>query len=694
MSTRFKIGPTTFLSTVALWEALQRGGAPVDPAPLNTVRPFISGTLTAGNELTCNPGVWYGNPHPTFTYQWQQWNGTGWDDIVGATGQSYTTSVEDDYQCLVTGTNVHGSTVVASDTVGVVPALTAPRFSTNPTISGNTTTGSTLTLNPGTWTGNPNPIAAYQWQKFNSGSGLWENLSGQTGTTYVAAADGEYRAQVTLTNSQGSTSAVSASIVIGTSVAPSNMATPLISGNAYSGSTLYGIKGVWADADTFTYQWQTQNTSTQVWSDVSGATSLTYTTVSAAPHRLVVRATNAVSTVEAISNTLTTSAIPSGTTVVTHYNTSFTSQDSWVIPADCTISGGAFNFKNNTTNVTASRDISSLNLPAGTYTIEHSILAGDGASTRGNVTVRLNSSTYPGTTRTDMLGTFTDTITIPVAVTGLEIRVTRQSNLMDIKVGHLTLRSETVTQTNQAPSLDYPPQLRGTPETNNVLETTRGVWFSNPEVTYAIQWQKFNATTQVWENITGATSASYTPVNPGDYRSSVTVTNAHGSSTSNSSTITVTGTGQGETPPPPPPPPPANTYTKFMIEVMQTAGAPTVSIASLTFRSAANGPAIVPTAFSASTEALPAANAFDSDSTTWWNSQIGDTLMWIQQTNPEAVPLGSVTIRYPDIEPGYTAEAPRDFLVRGFNGVNWVILMQIDGISFTPGQERTWIYEN
>ncbi len=61
-------------------------------APVNTVLPAISGTTTAGQQLSTTDGTWTGSPTPTFTYQWRQCDNAGANctDIGGATNSTYT----------------------------------------------------------------------------------------------------------------------------------------------------------------------------------------------------------------------------------------------------------------------------------------------------------------------------------------------------------------------------------------------------------------------------------------------------------------------------------------------------------------------------------------------------------------------------------------------------------------------------
>ena len=92
-------------------------------APTNTVLPAISGTVQDGETLTAFEGVWTGSP--TFTYQWQQ-DDTGWENISGATGKTYTpvtANVGNALRVIVTGTNsVDSASATSAATVVVAGA--------------------------------------------------------------------------------------------------------------------------------------------------------------------------------------------------------------------------------------------------------------------------------------------------------------------------------------------------------------------------------------------------------------------------------------------------------------------------------------------------------------------------------------------------------------------------------------------
>ena len=79
-------------------------------APVNQVAPAISGVAQVGEILTAWPGSW--SPTGTLAYQWQVDDG-GWENIAGATGQTYTPVVGQigkPLRVIVTATNNTGST--------------------------------------------------------------------------------------------------------------------------------------------------------------------------------------------------------------------------------------------------------------------------------------------------------------------------------------------------------------------------------------------------------------------------------------------------------------------------------------------------------------------------------------------------------------------------------------------------------
>lgn len=178
-------------------------------APVNLTAPVVSGGTSLGSVLTTTNGTWSGTLPFTYTYQWQR-NGL---PISGATSSTYTIVVADSaaaITCVVTATNLKGSASATSNTI-TAQTFSAPVNTIAPVVSGSGVVGQTLTTTNGTWTGNPTPTYAYQWQSNGS------PISGATSSTYVlvsADAGTNVRCVVTATNAIGATSANSNAIAV------------------------------------------------------------------------------------------------------------------------------------------------------------------------------------------------------------------------------------------------------------------------------------------------------------------------------------------------------------------------------------------------------------------------------------------------------------------------------------------------
>jgi hypothetical protein len=106
---------------------------PATGAPVNTVRPSITGSAIVGSTLTAENGTWTNTP-TSFTYQWLQCDRFGGScvTIVGATGRTYNvrfTDVAGTLRVDVTGKNASGSTTrrsAQSDVVETIAPVVTP----------------------------------------------------------------------------------------------------------------------------------------------------------------------------------------------------------------------------------------------------------------------------------------------------------------------------------------------------------------------------------------------------------------------------------------------------------------------------------------------------------------------------------------------------------------------------------------
>jgi len=177
----------------------------------------------------------------------------------------------------------------------------APANTVAPVISGSTSLGSVLTTTNGTWTSLTTLTYTYQWYR---GATLITSATNQTYTLVVADSAASITCKVTATNILGSNVATSNAITAQTFSAPVNTVAPAITGTAQEGQTLTCSTGTWTGnpTPTYTYQWKRNG------SNIGSATNSTYVLVTADVGQSIkctVTATNAISSVNADSNTVT-----------------------------------------------------------------------------------------------------------------------------------------------------------------------------------------------------------------------------------------------------------------------------------------------------------------------------------------------------------------------------------------------------
>jgi hypothetical protein len=263
---------------------LRRGviGGGGGPGPTNTVPPVISGTAERGETLTSTTGTWTGTGTITFAYQWTR-NGA---DISGATSSTYTLVADDDNAdmvCKITATDDEGSRVKKSNILG--PVLGIPTALVDPVASGTPEVDEVLSVTDGTWQGLQPITITYQWRRDTV------DISGATSNTYTlvsADLNALVDCMVTATNSIRSTSVDSNDLgpIEAAPVVPSVpviSGVPTIAGTAKVGETLTATaaSATGEPTPTTSWQWERSDNGTSGWASISGATSSTYTAVSA-----------------------------------------------------------------------------------------------------------------------------------------------------------------------------------------------------------------------------------------------------------------------------------------------------------------------------------------------------------------------------------------------------------------------------
>ena len=209
--------------------------------------PVISGTPVAGNALTVNPGVW--DPGVRLIYQWSR-NGVllGLSEFwnLYLTAADYGVS----YSLWVRGIKDGFMSVTKSSEPIVVDRAPRPlTYTPIPVISGETSTGSTLSANPGVW--DSGVTLSYQW--FRNGVAI----SGSTGPNYLLTeSDQGISLTVKVTGAKaGSISATQTSLPTYTYSNLILTPVPVISGIPSTGNYLIVDPGVWDPGVTLTYEW-------------------------------------------------------------------------------------------------------------------------------------------------------------------------------------------------------------------------------------------------------------------------------------------------------------------------------------------------------------------------------------------------------------------------------------------------------
>ncbi len=470
----------------------------------------------------------------------------------------------EDYLINITAAPACSGTPTGGTATAATTAFTCSG-STTVTLSGYTNNVSGITL---------------QWQESPNGSSGWANVStGSGGTTAIyttptLASTTYYRCVVTCTNGGGTANSSNASVTINANVPGTASASvnPVCVGE----TSVLSLTG--ATIANSTYQWQISSNNI-AWSDISGATSSTYTATvpGAMYYRCNVTCTASASTLPSASVLITVTGAPTYATLP--YYESFegpwasvcntrevpstnwsaapkTGNNSWRRNDDgaaaswSTVTGGVYSPTFSAGSYSArfhSRYASSglqgsLLLFADCSAPGNKSLIFDYINTSGSETFDVLQSTDGGTTFPTTLGTYstasawttkTIIVTSTSATTVFKFRATSDYGSSDIGMDNLMVL----------------PACSGTPAPGNSLASTNSICLGdsvtltlsntliNPGITF--QWQS-SPDNGTYTNINGATSSTYTLVPSVSvyYRCFVTCTQS--GLTSNSTPVQVT----------------------------------------------------------------------------------------------------------------------------------------------------------
>jgi large repetitive protein len=217
----------------------------------------------------------------TTSYQWQESpNGSTWVDITGATSATYTpTSAASGttyYHVVITSAGTGCDALISnSSTVVITPDLS---ISAQPQDITECVGGSTpLNVTVGGATG----TIAYQWQESPNGT-AWSDISGATSAAYTpdaATAGTKYYRVVVSAGGNGCDAVTSGSATVIITPEVSITAQPVAVTECIGGTNPLSVT-VTGATGAITYQWQSSPDGT-AWTDVTGATAANYTPSSA-----------------------------------------------------------------------------------------------------------------------------------------------------------------------------------------------------------------------------------------------------------------------------------------------------------------------------------------------------------------------------------------------------------------------------
>jgi hypothetical protein len=289
-STSFTITPN-ILQTGYQFRALftnSNGSAYTSAATLTVTSGTTSGTAPAVTQNPTSQSVAVGatatftaaaSGSPTPAIQWQVL-GAGsntWNNLPGATSTTFAivpNALQTGYQFRAMFTNSAGTVYSTAATLTLTTGTTtgtAPAVTKNP-VAQTITAGQSATFVAAA-SGSPTPTV--QWQVLGAGTNTWNNLPGANAASFTFTPNvlqTGYQFRALFANSAGSVTTSAATLTVNT--APVLQSNP-VNQSVTAGSSVSFSASVIA-TPAATVQWQLSTDGGSTWSNISGATSTTY----------------------------------------------------------------------------------------------------------------------------------------------------------------------------------------------------------------------------------------------------------------------------------------------------------------------------------------------------------------------------------------------------------------------------------
>jgi hypothetical protein len=552
----------------------------VETKPAVTTQPSPT-TVTAGSLATFTAGA-SGSPTPTIQWEVSTDGGSSFSPIAGATSTTYSFMTSqsqsgDEYEAVFTNAAGSATTSFALLTVQTPPAITG-----NP--SNETVVAGDQASFSASASGSPTPTV--QWEVSTNGGSTFSNISGANSTTYsftATAGQNGYEYEAVFSNGVGSPATTTAATL---TVTPAPVA-PAITGNPSNDTVVAGDQASFSasasGSPTPTVQWEVSTNGGSTFSNISGATSTTYSfTASAGQNGYEYEAvfSNGVggpATSTAATLTVETKPVvttnPSSETVDSGGSASFTAAASgspaptvqWQVSTN-----GGTSFSNITGATTTTYSFTASSGDAGyEYEAVFSNAAGNATTSAATLTI----ATAPTITTSPSNATVTagHTATFSAAATGnptptvqWEVSTNGGTSFSNISGATSTTYSFTASQTesgyeyeavftniaNSATTsaatltVQTAPTITGDPSNQTVAVEDTGTFTAaaSGSPTPTVQWQVSTNGGSSWGNISGATSATYsftTSWQESGYEYRAVFSNSGGTATTNAATLTL-----------------------------------------------------------------------------------------------------------------------------------------------------------